>query len=85
MKKAHVLEERRQWEGKLFCPPCVTQSLSTRKCLEANILRHAIIQSTFILFFGRYFAYVFDLVIFANAILIGLERNDAEVVFSGAV
>lgn len=30
---------------------------------------------------GRYFVYFFDLVIFANAIFIALERNDAEVLF----
>ena len=32
-------------------------------------------------FLLRYFVYVFDLVIFANAIFIALERNDAEVLF----
>lgn len=31
--------------------------------------------------FGRFFVYFFDLVIFANAIFIALERNDAEVLF----
>ena len=30
-------------------------------------------------FLLRYFVYFFDLVIFANAIFIALERNDAEV------
>ena len=29
----------------------------------------------------RYFVYFFDLVIFANAVFIALERNDAEVLF----
>ena len=32
-------------------------------------------------FFLRYFVYLFDLVIFANAIFIALERNDVEVLF----
>ena len=32
---------------------------------------------------GRYFVYFFDLVIFANAVFIALERNDAEVLFLG--
>ena len=32
-------------------------------------------------FLLRYFVYFFDLVIFANAIFIALERNDAEVLF----
>ena len=32
-------------------------------------------------FIFRYFVYFFDLVIFANAVFIALERNDAEVLF----
>ena len=42
---------------------------------------HFSFERAFVLFSGRYFVYFFDLVIFANAIFIGLERNDAEVLF----
>ena len=52
------------------------------KCLEANILLLILLLNARLFYsLGRYFVYFFDLVILANAIFIGLERNDAEVLF----
>lgn len=65
---------------KFLCPP-PPFFLAFLFIISANNVNF--ITSSLILFLCscRYFAYFFDLVIFANAFFIAMERNDVEVLF----
>ena len=68
--------------GKLNCSAPVLLSHSPAKTVQWKIFYFIqLLNERFFYSLGRYFVYFFDLVILANAIFIGLERNDAEVLF----